>query len=65
MKIKEFIKIIEKLPDNCEIKTGNATICEGDIEKDIDALNFYTGFTKKELEKDFTKIKRLIIWGDE
>lgn len=66
MKVKEFIEIIKKLAKDCEIKTGNATAYWSDEkEKDISALNFFDGFSKKELEKDFSKIKRLVIWGEE
>ena len=66
MNIKEFIEVIEKLPADCEIITGNATSHWNDEKsKDIFSLNFYEDFSKEELEKDFSKIKQLIIWGDE
>lgn len=66
MKVKEFIKVIRKLPKECVISTGNATGCfNNKFLKDETLLNFYYDFSEEELKKDFSKIKELIIWGEE
>ena len=66
MKIIEFVEIIDCLPADCELSTGNATACmTNEYLNDLEILNYYVGFSEEELKKDFSKIKKLIIWGDE